>query len=211
MMLNDTQKFIFYNLTRCCIKYQKPIGSKILAKKLSYKLSAPSLRIYCRNMAQKGYLEKKTFFGGRLPTDKGWYFYLKNFPLKPEIKISEFKKNNKKIDEILNDLSFLTKNIAVFYDFYDNKIKIRGLNNVFFVKEKEIVEDLFYLLENFEKIIKILKNNLNILIGEKIEQSLTKKVSLIIFKKENKIIGLLGKKVNYYHTNLVLLNKLKNF
>jgi len=206
MTLNNTQKFIFYKLARCCIKYQKPIGSKFLAKKLSYKLSAPSLRIYFRKIAKKGYLEKKSFFSGNSPTDKGWYYYLKNFPLKPEVKISKFEE--RKIDEKLEYLSFLTKNIIIFCD---QKIKIRGLNNAFYIKEKEIVEDLFFLLENFDKIIRILNNNLNILIGEKIEESISKKISLIAYKNKNKIIGILGKKINYYHTNLVFIkNLIKN-
>jgi transcriptional regulator of heat shock response len=197
MSLNQKQKFLFYKLIRSCIEKGGPVGSKLLAKKIKNKLSPPSLRIYLRKIAENGYLENVSDFG-RLPTDKGWYYYLENYDLKPEIKVPNV------FD--LDLISDLTKNIVFLFD---DELKVRGLKNVLAIQEKEIVEDMLGLVENLEKIIENLKNDINILIGEKIKESKTKKLSLLAYKNKNKIIGFLGPKINYYHTHLSLLKKIQ--
>jgi transcriptional regulator of heat shock response len=198
MSLNQKQRFLFYKLIRSCIEKRGPVGSKLLAKKIKNKLSPPSLRIYLRKIAENGYLENVGDFG-RLPTDKGWYYYLENYDLKPEINVPDI------FD--LNLISELTKNIVFLFD---DELMIRGLKNVLEIQEKEIVEDMLSLVENLEKIIENLENGINILIGEKIKESKTKKLSFLAYKSESKIIGFLGPKINYYHTHLSLLKKLKN-
>ncbi|GIW67210.1 MAG: hypothetical protein KatS3mg096_078 [Candidatus Parcubacteria bacterium] len=195
MSLTDIQKYLFYKLVRSCIKRKKPIGSKLLAKKLKNKLSPPSLRIYLRKIAQNGYLENVG--SGRLPTDKGWYYYLENFKLKPEINLPQ--------NFDLTLWAELTKNIVFLFE--DNLV-IKGLKNVINFREKEIVEDLLNLCENLETIIKNLRNEFNILIGRDLPQSKTKKLSLIAYKDKKRVIGFLGHKINYYHTSLALLKKL---
>jgi transcriptional regulator of heat shock response len=198
MSLNQKQRFLFYKLIRSCIEKKGPVGSKLLAKKIKNKLSPPSLRIYLRKIAENGYLENVGDFG-RLPTDKGWYYYLENYNLKPEIKISDV------FD--LDLISELTKNIVFLFD---NELKVRGLKNILAIQEKTIIEDMLGLVENLEKIIENLEYDINILIGEKIKESKTKNLSLLAYKNKNKIIGFLGPKINYYHTQLSLLKKFKN-
>jgi transcriptional regulator of heat shock response len=198
MSLNQKQRFLFYKLIRSCIEKKGPVGSKLLAKKIKNKLSPPSLRIYLRKIAENGYLENVGDFG-RLPTDKGWYYYLENYNLKPEIKISDV------FD--LDLISELTKNIVFLFD---NELKVRGLKNILTIQEKTIIEDMLGLVENLEKIIENLEYDINILIGEKIKESKTKNLSLLAYKNKNKIIGFLGPKINYYHTQLSLLKKFKN-
>jgi transcriptional regulator of heat shock response len=198
MPLNQKQRFLFYKLIRSCIEKRGPVGSKLLAKKIKNKLSPPSLRIYLRKIAENGYLENVGDLG-RLPTDKGWYYYLENYDLKPEIKVPDV------FD--LDLISELTKNIVFIFD---NELRFIGLKNILEIQEKEIIEDILCLVENLEKIIENLKSDINILIGEKIKESKTKKLSLLAYKDKNKIIGFLGPKINYYHTHLYLLEKLKN-
>ena len=198
MSLDQRQRYLFYNLVRCCIEKKGPVGSKILAKKIGNKLSPPSLRIYLRKIVEYGYLENIGDVG-RLPTDKGWYYYLKNYKLKPEIKLSGI------FD--LNLISELTKNIAFIFE---NELIVKGLKNALEISEKEVIEDLFNLVENLEKIIENLENGLNILIGEKLLESKTKKLSILAYKNKNRIIGFLGPKINYYHTHLIFFKKLKN-
>ena len=198
MSLAEKQKFLFYKLARSCIEKGGPVGSKFLAKKIKNKLSAPSLRIYLRKIAESGYLENVGDFG-RLPTDKGWYYYLENYDLKPEIRLRE----TFDLDETIK----LTKNI--FFTF-ENELSLRGLKNILEIEEKEIIGDILSLVENLEKIIENLEEGLNVLIGHRLEESKTKKLSLLAYKDKNRTIGFLGSKINYYHTQLYLLKKLKN-
>jgi transcriptional regulator of heat shock response len=201
MSLTEIEKYLFYNLTRSCIDQKRPIGSKFLAKKMKHKLSAPSLRIYLRKLAKNGYLKNVAL--GRLPTDKGWYYYLKNYHLKPEIKIPE--KFNLEINDLLEMVSRLTKNVVFFFE---TEIMIKGLKNVLLAEEKKLAEDLLNLSENIDKLFANLDKEINILIGAKIKGSETKNLSLIAYQDQNKFFGFLGPKINYYHTNLVLLKKL---
>jgi transcriptional regulator of heat shock response len=198
MLLTQKQRFLFYKLIRSCIEKRGPIGSKFLAKKIKNKLSPPSLRIYLRRISEGGYLENVGDFG-RLPTDKGWYYYLENYDLKPEIEVSNI------FD--LDLISELTKNIVFLFD---DELKVRGLKNILEIHEKDIIEDMLCLVEKLEKIIENLDDDVNILIGKKIKESKTKKLSLLAYKNKSKIIGFLGPKINYYHTNFSLLEKFKN-
>jgi len=202
MSLTETEKYLFYNLIRSCIHQKRPIGSKFLAKKIKNKLSAPSLRIYLRKLVKNGYLENVAL-EGRLPTDKGWYYYSKKYHLKPEIQIPE--KFNFEIDDLLEMISQLTKNVVFFFEA---ELIIRGLKNALLTEEKDLAEDLLNLSENIEKLFANLDNEINILIGAKIKESKTKNLSLIAYRDQKRIFGFLGPKINYYHTNLVLLKKL---
>jgi transcriptional regulator of heat shock response len=198
MSLSEKQKFLFYNLARSCIEKRRPVGSKFLAKKIKNRLSPSSLRIYLRKIAENGYLENVGDLG-RLPTDRGWYYYLENYDLKPEIKLPEI------FD--LELIANLTKNVVFLFE---DELVIRGLKNILEIQEKEIIEDILCLVEDLEKIIENFKDNFNILIGARLKASKTKKLSLLAYKNKNRVVGFLGQKINYYHANFTLLKKLKN-
>jgi transcriptional regulator of heat shock response len=198
MSLSEKQKFLFYNLARSCIEKRRPVGSKFLARKIKNRLSPSSLRIYLRKIAENGYLENVGDLG-RLPTDRGWYYYLENYDLKPEIKLPEI------FD--LELIANLTKNVVFLFE---DELVIRGLKNILEIQEKEIIEDILCLVEDLEKIIENFKDNFNILIGARLKASKTKKLSLLAYKNKNRVVGFLGQKINYYHANFTLLKKLKN-
>lgn len=202
MTLSKIEKFLFYNLTRSCIKEKRPIGSKFLSKKIGYKLSPPSLRIYLRKIVKNGYLENVSL-EGRVPTDKGWYFYLKNYKIHPELKIDfDF---NSRIERLLERVASLTKNI---FFLFENGLVIKGLKNAILVKDRVLTEDWLEISEKLEKIIENLENEITILIGSNLVQSKTKNLSLIAYKNKKRVIGFLGPKINYYHTNIYLLENL---
>jgi len=202
MSLTKTESFLLYNLIRTCIDRKKPVGSKLLAKKIKNRLSPPSLRIHLRKLVKNGYIENIALTG-RLPTDKGWYYYLKNYYLNPEIKIPD--NFNIGTLELLELISELTKNVVFFFE---NKFIIKGLKNALLAQERELAEDWLNLSESLEKLIINLDKEINVLIGAKIKESKTKKLSLIAYRDQKRIFGFLGPKINYYHTNLVLLKKL---
>ncbi len=204
MTLTKKEKIIFYYLTRGILKKRKPLGSKYLAKIIKNKLSPSTLRIYLRRIAKAGYLEPENCFSGRIPTEKGWYYYLENYQLKPEINFPELEE--KKLEKLLAQISNFTKNI-VFYK--DKELLIKGLTNVVdFWENKELAKELLSLSEKIEEIIKSLDKEINILIGSKLKDFGASCSSLIIYKSEDKFFGFLGPKINYYHTNLILMKKI---
>lgn len=56
----------------------EPIGSEILEKKYKLGVSPATIRNEMVQLAKKGYLKKEYFSSGRLPSAKGFRFYIKN-------------------------------------------------------------------------------------------------------------------------------------
>ncbi len=204
MTLTKKERLIFYYLTRGILKKRRPLGSKSLAKIIKNKIPPSTLRIYLRRIAKAGYLKPEKCFSGRIPTEKGWYYYLKNYQLKPEITFPDL--NNLSIEEFLTQISNFTHNI-VFYK--EKELLVKGLANIVnFWGDKELIKELLILSENIEKIVDKLDKRINILIGSKLKNFGGYYSSLITYKSENKFFGFLGPQINYYHTNLFLIKKL---
>ncbi|MCS7201080.1 MAG: hypothetical protein NZ822_02960 [Patescibacteria group bacterium] len=207
MILHDKQGFVFYNLARGCIEKGEPIGSKLLAKRIRNRLSAPMLRVYLRRLVSAGYLENTSHFSGRSPTSRGWYVYVRKFKLRPEKKIPDQINPNNLIDE----LAQITKNVVFSIDLsYGFKIYFKGLKNIIeVVSKQEIAKDILSMTELVEEMLSDLDDGkIRLLIGERLKFSQTKKVSLIAYRKNYLIIGFLGQQINCYHTNLILLKKI---
>lgn len=207
MSLTEIQRFIFYNFVRNHIKKRKPIGSKILAKKLK-KFSPPTLRFYFQKLVEQGYLENVEDFSGRQPTERGWHYYLENYELKPEIKLPE---KTTPLDEFLKKVAFLTKNVVFYRESFASRYIFRGLkNSLAQLEERDLLLDFGEMIENLEKTLTKINKDFEVLIGKEIEGSRTKKLSLIIKKSENFEIGFLGPKINYYHTLFSVFQNLNN-
>lgn len=204
MSLNQIQRYIFYNLVRDHIRIKRPIGSKILAKKLK-KFSPPTLRIYFRQLIKEGYLRNVDDFSGREPTEKGWHYYLENYDLLPEIDVN-FKTS---FEEFLELLSLTTKNIVFLKDGNSSKFIFKGIKICLAeFDDKKLLSDLGGVLENLEKILSKINKELEVLIGKEIEESETGRLSLLVKKTKDIEIGFLGHKINFYHTLHYILKKI---
>lgn len=203
-MLNKKEKLIFYELVRNYIFEGKPQGSKLLAKKLTFKIPPSTLRFYFRKLFRRGLIIKIGKYGGRIPTDKGWKYYIFNYKNSPEIKIEE-NQSEKLIEKFIK----LTNNICIYKE--KNKFKFLGLNNIAKLIEletKETIEDILGLIETIDKIDDVPNRKLIIKLGSEIESSKSKNLFFAILKNHKKTICFLGPKRNYYHTLWSILNKL---
>src|SRR3989338_5631325 len=61
------------------------IGSEILEKKYKLGVSPATIRNEMVELAKKGYLRKEYFSSGRLPSAKGFRFYIKNLMKEKEL------------------------------------------------------------------------------------------------------------------------------
>lgn len=204
MMLEGKEKLIFYELVRNYIFEGRPQGSKILAKKLPFKISPPTLRLYFRRLFQRGLIIKPGKFSGRIPTDEGWKYYIFHYQTSPEIKIKE-----RSLEKIIKKFVDLSSNIVVYHE--KNKTKILGLNNItklISTESRETIDDILRFIEKFDKIEKKIGSHQKIIkIGSEIENSKSKNLCLAALRKNNRLICFLGPKRNYYHTLWSILNK----
>jgi len=159
------------------------------------------LRFYFRRLTRKGLLFSK--IQGRYPSDEGWKYYLTQYEIKPEIKI-----NGENIKVLIKKYLKLAKNSFIIIDKF-NGIKIKGLHFLAQGLEKETLCDALMFIENIEKEIGRLEDEIGVKIGKEILNSKTKNLSLGYAKGKNRFYLFLGPKKNYYHTLWSVLNKIK--
>jgi heat-inducible transcriptional repressor len=76
---DDREKEILYAIVRTHIATGEPVGSFALAKQSSERLSSATMRSICAELEDEGYLTHPHTSAGRVPTDKGYRYYVDNF------------------------------------------------------------------------------------------------------------------------------------
>jgi heat-inducible transcriptional repressor len=97
-MLTDRQLLLLRVIIDDFIETAHPVGSRALAKKENVSLSAATVRNEMADLEELGFLEKTHISSGRVPSEKGYRFYVDHL-IKPTIK----QKNVKIIESIIKD------------------------------------------------------------------------------------------------------------
>ena len=225
MIITSREEKILECIVREYIKTAQPISSEFLQKKYNFDICPATIRIEMQKLAEKGFLSQPHTSAGRVPTDKGYRFFVDRLFKKG---ITDFKINDWIDIETENLISFiqrLTKKIAFFSHSlvlsYLEKEKIfwqNGWHEV--LKQPEFVEKKYLInftefLEFFEKNIEELKINseIKVYIGKENLSKKGKDFSAIVTKchlpaAEKIILSLLGPKRMDYDKNIGLINSL---
>jgi len=76
MTNQNLKNLIFNKLINLYIKKASPIGSRILKRKYFNNLAESTVRLYLNKLVEEKYLITIQKSVGRIPTDKGWKYYL---------------------------------------------------------------------------------------------------------------------------------------
>lgn len=76
---DDRKREILATIVKGHIATGQPVGSFALAKKSSENLSSATIRNICAELEDEGYLKHPHTSAGRMPTDRGYRFYVDNF------------------------------------------------------------------------------------------------------------------------------------
>ncbi|BDV02420.1 MAG: heat-inducible transcription repressor HrcA [Candidatus Hepatoplasma vulgare] len=138
-MENERQKKLLYLIVFDYIKYGNPISSFSLLKNHdNINLSSATLRNEMLSLEKEGYIEKAHKSSGRIPTNKGYEFYIENIEKKNsetnliKNKIDKlFTKRNKNIDDVIEEaisiITDATNTFAISHE--DNKdVKIEDMH-----------------------------------------------------------------------------------
>ncbi|MCX7991458.1 MAG: heat-inducible transcriptional repressor HrcA [Proteobacteria bacterium] len=116
--LNNKQKRILSSLIEHYISQSEPVGSKTISQSYIYDLSPASIRNYMEEMEKLGYIYKPHPSAGRIPTEKGYRFYISELLKRLEDRDRELDFLKRKFDELNNNLTdflkYLTNYIADF-------------------------------------------------------------------------------------------------
>ncbi len=75
-MLNDRSKEVLLAIAQSYIKRPGPVGSRYLTKKYGFKVSSATIRNIMADLEDMGYLTQPHTSAGRVPTDRGFRFYV---------------------------------------------------------------------------------------------------------------------------------------
>jgi len=201
-MITKRQSEILNRIVQEYITSAKPVSSQLLQKKCKLGISPATIRIEMQKLTDLGFLYQPHTSAGRVPTDKGFRFFVDNLLKKecfqfPENRIlKEIKKIRKEIEdslmfsrEITKVLASLSSNLAISY-LLDKKFFWReGWEEILTEPEFENVDfmkDFVAMIEDFERHIEDFifgnesESKIKIYIGRELPFSKSKEFSLII-------------------------------
>lgn len=228
-MITERQESILEKVIQEYVGSAYPVSSQFLVKKYNFGICPATIRNEMQKLTEFGFLHQPHTSAGRVPTDKGYRFFVNNL-LKEGI--SEFK-DIFEIEEILEEekrdflkltthlskfLAMASSNLATIHLFKKDFFFKEGWEEI--LKEPEFEEKTFIidfaeLLQSFENDIKNLDINseIKVYIGKENPFTKSKDFSIILSRcrfpdKEEVIVSLLGPKRMSYEKNISLINSI---
>jgi len=94
---DDRKREIFATIVKDHIATGQPVGSFALARQSRENLSSATIRNICAELEDEGYLTHPHTSAGRLPTDRGYRFYVDNFIGSTKLSKSDAAKINERL------------------------------------------------------------------------------------------------------------------
>jgi len=225
--MNDRQKQLLNLVIENYIKTAEPVGSNLLVEKGAMGVSGATLRNEMRALEDEGYLTHPHTSAGRMPTEKGYRFYLENTDYKSGkltkkendvfgMQIADFKLQNsenseKQLVKNLCELSGETMMLA----FSPDRVYYTGLSNLFSkpeFAELQMVADVSQIFDHCEECLKTFFDEVNeeprYFVGR--EHSFGNALSVLAFRfGEQSLLALLGPMRMNYKRNYSLMTKAK--
>ena len=204
-----------------------PVGSKILVEKYAFKISPATIRNDMVELEKKGFLFQPHTSAGRIPTDKGYRFFVEEMMGEQKLTVPEQKKlqtevlklkaqNNRLSRTTAKLLSSLSGNLAItgrendFYDFGMSEL----LDQPEFKEIDEfcrVAEALDYIDENIDSILaKVKDGETKIFIGHENPIKEISNCSMVVSpymtkSGERGVLAIIGPKRMRYARNKSLL------
>ena len=221
MELTPRQINILESIIKEYIDKASPIGSKFLAKRYDFGIKPAALRIEMQKLTDQGYLDQPHISAGRIPTSKGYRFFVGNLEANNSIEncfsdcFEGIEDNFRLIREITKRLAEATSSLALAYILDEDLFWRDGWKDVSDNPEfkissfwKEFINEAEFLEEDFKS---LKEDELKVYIGPgKLHSD---NFSLIVSKsqflnEEQGYLAILGPKRMAYDKNISLINSL---
>ena len=210
-----------------------PVGSQILASKYHFNVSPATLRNDMMSLEKEGFLYQPHISAGRIPTDKGYRFFVEEIMKDKELSKDEQHKLQREFLKLKAQNTRLTKTSAKLLSHLSGNLAISGLidNDEFsdfgmreLMEEPEfrdlddmcrLVETLDYVDEKFDKLLKDIKfGETKIFIGKENPIEEISNCSMIVSpyklkSGEKGILALIGPKRMKYAKNKSMIEYVK--
>lgn len=171
-MLDERKRFILQAIIDDYIHTAEPVGSESLGKRHYLKISPATIRHEMASLEEMGYLKQPHISAGRIPTDKGYRFYvdtLKDSLVFSSMENRDFSRELAKIrarelDDLVREVPHVLANFTCYVSLIlgpptKRQVYFWGISNLIHQPEFEDVhriEFLFELLESEYKLINLL-------------------------------------------------------
>jgi len=233
--VTERQKSILDKIIQEYINSARPVPSQILEKKHRLGISPATIRIEMQKLTDEGLLFQPHTSAGRVPTDKGFRFFVDRL-FEKEIGSfvdKEFPKEIRKIESQIQDsfqfareitkiLASLSSNLAFSYLFDEKIFWKEGWQEILDepeFKDTKRVKNFADMIKDLEKCIEDFNfkkehfPQVKVYIGKENPISKSTDFSLIISqskfpKKKKATLAILGPKRMFYQKNISLINSL---
>ncbi len=225
MTLNERKSALLSAIIKEHISTGQTVASKTLVDKHGFSLSPATIRNEMSDLEELGYIYQPHTSAGRIPTEKGWKFYIEHF-LK-NVELTKQKKNT--LDAILkeHDLSYegMVKNVAkqmaelsretIFVGFSPDDFYYTGLSNLFAHQEFQKIDLMCHMTEVVDHLDEVMKkifdnvsNDIKIMVGS--ENPFGRECGSIMISysfgdKGKGLLGILGPMRMDYDNNVALI------
>jgi len=226
--MNDRQKKLLNLIINEHIQTAEPVGSGFLVTKTGLGISSATIRNEMADLEKEGFIYQPHTSAGRVPTEKGYQFYVDNFVAKREIKAT-WRQSFEMVLKQKLDKDVLLKNLAksvveladqtVIIAFDKNNIYYTGLANLFKKPEFANQNSIYNLSEVIDhlddKVSKVFDkiNKVQVLIGSKnpFGDDCSSVLGKFFLKdKSSGLFIILGPKRMDYNKNLALVEYIEN-
>jgi transcriptional regulator of heat shock response len=206
----------------------EPVASRSIVRRYKLRVSSATIRNVMANLEKEGFLYQPHTSAGRVPTDKGYRFYVETLQSR---RLSERKKKHiqreikerlRREEQIIEQVSKLLSAFSHYTSLAlapDGRVYLKGRSNLLLAPEfrdPRKTSLIFNLLEKEEALSSLLKNSLpeegiNVLIGKENPYLELQECSLVIShyrigKKTGGSLGIIGPKRMKYSRVIPLLD-----
>lgn len=138
--LDERKTKILNAVIRNYLETGEPVGSRTISKYTDLNLSSATIRNEMADLEELGYILQPHTSAGRIPSDKGYRFYVDHLMAEKEEEVNEMKQfvieHTEKMDSVLQQVAKIlasNTNYATMVtapSYYKNKVKFIQLSNV---------------------------------------------------------------------------------
>jgi heat-inducible transcriptional repressor len=140
-ILDERTQSILMAVIQSFIHTAEPVGSRMISRRFDFGLSPATIRNVMSDLEEFGFLEQPHTSAGRVPTDKGYRFYVNNLQGMQELSAEEsafitqrFAPYRGEIDEVMAETSRLLSDVSRYAGIVMRKFSTTVFKRIEFVK-----------------------------------------------------------------------------
>jgi len=229
--ISKRQKTVLKAVIKEYVKRARPISSQFLEQRYSLGVSPATIRNEMQKLTEKGFLLQPHTSAGRVPSDKGYRFFInelldikqKEINFKDLLKMARKKEASdmiKILQELSKGIADFSRSLVISYWEEEGFLWKEGWEKV--LKEPEFFENK-KIITHFTQLVEVLEKNINQLPGDseikvfigrenpfcRIEEFSIISSGCSVFSKQEVSFCLLGPKRMAYDRNIGIINSLK--